>query len=57
MSLNVCVIMIWILLVVLLAGCGLSDTKPEPPHCIKIWDKERDRVDDECIKRSQSVNL
>ncbi len=47
--------MIWILLFVLLAGCGLSDTKPEPPHCIKIWDKERDRVDYQCIKRSQST--
>lgn len=48
--------MIWfMLLLLLLAGCGLSNTKPEPMRCYKVWDKSTSRIVYECEKVSQST--
>jgi hypothetical protein len=47
--------MIWVLLVLLVAGCGMSNVQPEAKRCYKIWNKETQRIDYECEKVSQST--
>lgn len=47
--------MIWILILALLSGCGLSNTVPEPERCYKVWSKSANAVVYECEKVSQST--
>jgi len=47
--------MIWLLVLFLIAGCGLSSNKPEPMRCYKVWNKADQRIVYECEKVSQST--
>jgi len=47
--------LVLVLCSLLLASCGLNDTKKDSYQCYKVWDKTVQRIAWECEKASQST--